>query len=108
MEVDPEHDTMLRHHMAAEAIRHPEDQRELFRVDRIQMWTKLRPAVRQFLEAAHEKFELWIHTNGNRCMSMPSSCQNGLPYVHQVLAAARLDRWPNANGYSCAPQNPCA
>ena len=71
MEVDPEHDAMLRHHMAAEANRLPEEQRELFRVERIQMWTKLRPAVRQFLEAAHEKFELWIHTNGNRWVRFP-------------------------------------
>ena len=65
-EVDPEHEAMLRSHQANEALRLPEDRRELFRLDRIQMWTKLRPAVRQFLETAHEHFELWIHTNGNR------------------------------------------
>lgn len=65
-EVDPEHEAMLRSHEANEALRLPEERRELFRLDRIQMWTKLRPAVRQFLATAHEHFELWIHTNGNR------------------------------------------
>ena len=31
----------------------------------MQMYTKLRPGVREFLRRAAEKFELWIHTNGN-------------------------------------------
>lgn len=70
-EVDPEHEAMLRSHQANEALRLPEERRELFRLDRIQMWTKLRPAVRQFLETAHEHFELWIHTNGNRLVLPP-------------------------------------
>lgn len=39
---------------------------DLYRQERLGMWTKLRPGVRQFLQAAARKFELWIHTNGNR------------------------------------------
>ncbi len=31
-----------------------------------QMWTKLRPGVRQFLEKAHERYELHIYTMGDR------------------------------------------
>jgi RNA polymerase II C-terminal domain phosphatase-like 3/4 len=31
----------------------------------MQMYTKLRPGVREFLRRTAEKFELWIHTNGN-------------------------------------------
>ena len=64
-EVDPEHDALLRHHMGGEANR-PADEKQIFRVERIQMWTKLRPAVRRFLYAANQQFELWIHTNGNK------------------------------------------
>ena len=30
----------------------------------LQMWTKLRPNVRQFLQTAAQFYELWIHTNG--------------------------------------------
>lgn len=30
----------------------------------LQMWTKLRPGVRQFLQTAAQHYELWIHTNG--------------------------------------------
>ena len=65
-EVEPEHEAMLRSHLANDTLRLPENKRELFRLERIQMWTKLRPAVRHFLETAHQHFELWIHTNGNR------------------------------------------
>lgn len=65
-EVEPEHEALLRSHLTNDAVRLPEEKRELFRLERIQMWTKLRPAVRHFLETAHQHFELWIHTNGNR------------------------------------------
>ena len=33
---------------------------------RLQMWTKLRPGVREFLEAAHQRYELHIYTMGDR------------------------------------------
>ena len=69
IEVEPEHEAQLRSHLANDALRLPEEERQLFRLERIQMWTKLRPAVRHFLETAHQHFELWIHTNGNRCLS---------------------------------------
>lgn len=48
---------------------HPEH-RQLFRLPRVNMWTKLRPGVRQFLEKAHQYFELWIHTNGTRSYAL--------------------------------------
>lgn len=32
----------------------------------LQMWTKLRPGVQDFLARAADCFELWIHTNGSR------------------------------------------
>lgn len=38
---------------------------ELFRLDALGMWTKLRPGVHQFLQRASPLFEFWIHTNGN-------------------------------------------
>ena len=41
-------------------------ERSLFKLEHIQMWTKLRPGVRTFLAQAKRYFELWIHTNGNR------------------------------------------
>ena len=69
-EVEPEHEAQLRSHLANDALRLPEEERQLFRLERIQMWTKLRPAVRHFLETAHQHFELWIHTNGNRCCGL--------------------------------------
>lgn len=47
------------------------EQRLLFALPQIGMWTKLRPGVREFLSSADEFFELWIHTNGNRCGQRP-------------------------------------
>ena len=44
----------------------PTAERSLFKLEHIQMWTKLRPGVRTFLAQAMRYFELWIHTNGNR------------------------------------------
>lgn len=44
-----------------------------------QMWTKLRPAVRDFLQRASSLFQLWIHTNGGgrsagRRLALECSC----------------------------------
>lgn len=39
--------------------------RTIFRIDELNIWTKLRPGVHEFLRQSAEKFELWIHTNGN-------------------------------------------
>ena len=44
----------------------PEEQKNLFSIDDIQMWTKLRPHCREFLRVLHRNFVMWIHTNGNR------------------------------------------
>jgi NLI interacting factor-like phosphatase len=67
-ELAPDMTERLQQRMAKEAERLPEEQRSLFALDGIQMWTKLRPGVRAFLRAARDLFELWIHTNANRCV----------------------------------------
>ncbi|KAL4419249.1 hypothetical protein ABPG77_001187 [Micractinium sp. CCAP 211/92] len=65
-EVGPVVHAALEAQAAREAATLPADQRLLFRMDAIKMWTKLRPAVREFLQRASSLFQLWIHTNGNR------------------------------------------
>lgn len=45
-------------------------EQELFRLPRVGMWTKLRPGVRAFLEAAAARFELWIHTAASRSYAL--------------------------------------
>lgn len=65
LEIDADHEQLLQTRMEHEQKLLPEG-RQLHRLDHIQMWTKLRPGVRDFLTQAKEYFELWIHTNGNR------------------------------------------
>ncbi len=59
---------------ASEATSLPAEERSLFALTGIGMWTKLRPGVRAFLDGVAEFFELWIHTNGNRsaCFRTPN------------------------------------
>eukprot|EP00884_Botryococcus_braunii_P005692 jgi/Botrbrau1/15123/Bobra.0283s0002.1 len=57
--------SMLDRVMASEASL-PSNQRNLFKLDQIQMYTKLRPGAREFLRKAAPHWELWIHTNGTR------------------------------------------
>lgn len=57
--------SMINRVMAAEASL-PSSQRTLYKLDQIQMYTKLRPGARQFLQKAAPHWELWIHTNGSR------------------------------------------
>ncbi len=59
---------------ASEATSLPAEERSLFALTGIGMWTKLRPGVRAFLDGVAEFFELWIHTNGNRsaCFMIPN------------------------------------
>lgn len=65
-EVGPAVHAALEAQAAHEVATLPAGQRLLFRLDAIKMWTKLRPAVRDFLQRASSLFQLWIHTNGNR------------------------------------------
>lgn len=65
-EVGPTLHDSLKARAASEAATLPEDQRLLFRIDGIKMWTKLRPGVHKFLQRAARYYQLWIHTNGNR------------------------------------------
>jgi hypothetical protein len=44
----------------------PKESRDLHRLARVAMWTKLRPGVREFLRRAAERFELWIYTAGSK------------------------------------------
>lgn len=44
----------------------PRELRDLHRLARVSMWTKLRPGVREFLRRAAELFELWIYTAGSK------------------------------------------
>lgn len=62
---------MLEERLREREARLPHQERSLFRLDRIGMWTKLRPGVRRFLTAAAPHYELWIHTNGTWCASLP-------------------------------------
>ena len=57
---------MLQARAASEATNLSAEDRSLFALTQIGMWTKLRPGVRAFLDKVSEFFELWIHTNGNR------------------------------------------
>jgi hypothetical protein len=65
-EVGPALHEALDARAASEAATLPPDQRLLFRLDAIKMWTKLRPGVHSFLLGAARYYQLWIHTNGNR------------------------------------------
>jgi hypothetical protein len=62
----------------------PKESRDLHRLARVAMWTKLRPGVREFLRRAAERFELWIYTAGSKAYADVSE-RNGmwLGYVLQ-------------------------
>ena len=66
-EVGAELAALLETLSAKDAARLPARERQLHRLPRVGMWTKLRPGARAFLAAAAARFELWIHTNGTRC-----------------------------------------
>eukprot|EP00798_Chlamydomonas_sp_ICE-L_P030050 gene30050-35021_t len=57
---------VLTQQMAAEAEMLPEASAELYRLDQLNMWAKLRPGVREFLARAKDRFELWVHSNGTK------------------------------------------
>ncbi|KAK9832338.1 hypothetical protein WJX74_007130 [Apatococcus lobatus] len=66
-EVEPELAARLQEQLNAEAMAGLDaSQKGLHAMGHIGMWTKLRPGIREFLAAAAQSFELWIHTNGNR------------------------------------------
>ena len=84
----------------------PEEERSLFKLDGIGMWTKLRPGVRAMLAQLAPLFQLWIFTNGTRCVRMlPSmvrrfnSCGGSafgiLPYIPIKQAAWKADAGPS-------------
>lgn len=70
-EVSSEDANILEEHLEKEEEL-PFLQKSLHSIESIQMWTKLRPACRQLLQALAEKFVMWIHTNGNRYASLPT------------------------------------
>ena len=65
-EVEPKIEEVLNKKSQQEEQRAARDQ-QLFKLTKLGMWTKLRPGLRAFLDRAKDSFELWIHTNGNRC-----------------------------------------
>eukprot|EP00878_Enallax_costatus_P015641 GHUV01016386.1.p1 GENE.GHUV01016386.1~~GHUV01016386.1.p1 ORF type:complete len:554 (+),score=207.91 GHUV01016386.1:103-1662(+) len=52
--------------LAADQLSRPKELRDLHRLARVSMWTKLRPGVREFLRRAASLFELWIYTAGSK------------------------------------------
>lgn len=56
----------------------PKESRDLHRLARVSMWTKLRPGVREFLRRAAERFELWIYTAGSKAYADVSGGGVGL------------------------------
>jgi len=63
-ELEPSVNAWLEGRAEADAALPQQEKRMLFRISGMQMYTKLRPGVREFLRRTAEKFELWIHTNG--------------------------------------------
>ena len=51
----------------------PIEVRQLFKLDAIGMWTKLRPGVRAMLAQLAPLFQMWIFTNGTRCVCTRSA-----------------------------------
>lgn len=52
--------------LEAEAGSLPDARRELYRSERLGVWTKLRPGAREFLARAEEMFEVWVRSAGSR------------------------------------------
>lgn len=63
-ELEPSVNAWLEGRAEADAALPQQEKRMLFRISGMQMYTKLRPGIREFLRRTAEKFELWIHTNG--------------------------------------------
>jgi hypothetical protein len=95
----------LQNRLAHETQSIPAGQRELYRLPKVGMWTKLRPGVREFLQRASEKFELWIHTNGNRCVER-AACRapqlGPLPLLPSLFSVPPpVFRPPPCDGSAC-------
>lgn len=63
----------------------------------LQMWTKLRPGVREFLSQASQSFELWIHTNGATALVFL------LPYVLRTCVRGHQPCLGQALGLCSSP-----
>lgn len=78
------------------------EQRLLFALPQIGMWTKLRPGVREFLSSADEFFELWIHTNGNRCgpslRPKITKMRRGTPVLGFMTSSSSSGTTPQGSG----------
>ncbi|CAL8464910.1 g4445 [Coccomyxa elongata] len=68
-EVEPEHLLLLERQLQREA-RLPQEERRLFRLDHISMWTVLRPGLRHLLATVAPLFQLWIQTNASRAYAL--------------------------------------
>lgn len=67
-ETDPDTEQLLQARLAAEATAKLHDSwlPELFRMDQLGVWVKLRPGAREFLRRCMDRYELWVYTSGSR------------------------------------------
>ncbi|RHN74699.1 putative protein-serine/threonine phosphatase [Medicago truncatula] len=86
VEVDPEHDKLLR---KKEKQEHGKPQRHLFRLPHMGMWTKLRPGVWNFQEKASKLFEMHLYTMGNKLYATEMAKvldPNGVLFAGRVIS----------------------
>lgn len=75
---------------------------------RLQMWTKLRPGVREFLARASQYFQLWIHTNGGQQRGRGRDTRSRNAAAAGNLAAADRQSWCHtAQSAREHPRPPC-
>ncbi|RHN64231.1 putative protein-serine/threonine phosphatase [Medicago truncatula] len=86
VEVDPEHDKILR---KKEKQERGKPRRHLFRLPHMGMWTKLRPGVWNFLEKASKLFEMHLYTMGNKLYATEMAKvldPNGVLFAGRVIS----------------------
>lgn len=71
-------------------------QRELYRSERLGVWTKLRPGVRDFLSQAAEKFELWVRSSSSRYVCVCVCVRDFL-----AQAAEKFELWVRSSSSRC-------
>ena len=93
-EVEPELAARLQEQLSAEAMAGLDaSQKGLHAMGHIGMWTKLRPGIREFLSAAAQSFELWIHTNGNRSGLAPLLDEMALNMIRTLKSSSGCVEW---------------
>ena len=79
----------------------------LHHLPHLNLWTKLRPGVRAFLEAAHAHFELHIYTHGEALYARAMAAlldPGGRLFAERILSQARRAGCCRRRGCTtCAP-----